>query len=255
MTALAAMLICASAVFAHQPSKIDNALSHSMRPDKDLARDAVRKPASVLAFTGVSEGDQVLDLFAGGGWYTELFSRIVGEQGQVFAHNDEVVWQFAKEGMIARTENNRLPNVTRLDGVPVPDISLPDTQVDLVFTALNYHDLFFTEVLRNGKMVTLRDDIVNVSNALSAIKNVMKDDATFVIIDHHAKAGSGYDAANRLHRIDVNIVKHQMAEAGFELIEEAYYLQNPDDDRSKFVFDEAIRGNTDRFILKYRKSE
>ncbi|GGI69635.1 hypothetical protein GCM10007978_04400 [Shewanella hanedai] len=45
-----------------------------------------------------------------------------------------------------------------------------------------------------------------------------------------------------------------MEEAGFKLVEEAFYLRNPDDNRSVNVFEDETRGKTDRFIYKFTKS-
>ena len=229
-------------------------LSHPDRPADDAARDAARKPAKVMAFTGISNGDHVLDLFAGSGWYTELFSRAVGDEGKVYAQNDSVIWQFSEQGMEKRTRDNRLANVERLDAIEIADMEIAPGTVDIVFTALNYHDMFFTEFTRDGSPVKVRDDIVDYKAALARVKDAMADDAVFIIIDHSAHPGSGYDAANSVHRIDADIVKFQMNEAGFTLIEEAFYLRNPDDDKNKNVFDPSIRGKTDRFIYKFMKT-
>lgn len=99
----------------------------------------------------------------------------------------------------------------------------------------------------------LRDTIVDYKAALNKIKDAMKEDAVFVIIDHAATPGSGYVAANNLHRIDPAVVKFQMQEAGFKLIEEAFYLRNPNDDLNTLVFDSSVRGTTDRFVYKFTK--
>lgn len=107
--------------------------------------------------------------------------------------------------------------------------------------------------MQEGKKVALRDNIVDYKAALSTFKRAMKDDAVFIIIDHTALAGSGYEAANSVHRIDPNTVKYHMQQAGFKLIEEAFHLRNSKDDLSKLVFDSSVRGNTDRFIYKFIK--
>lgn len=44
-----------------------------------------------------------------------------------------------------------------------------------------------------------------------------------------------------------------MAEAGFKLIEEAYYLTNPEDNLTMNVFEDSTRGKTDRFIYKFKR--
>ena len=252
------LLLFTSVLQAAQYSKLSEQklsaiLSEPTRPAADKSRDEDRKPVSIMSFSGVSTGDHVLDLAAGGGWYSELFSRAVGPAGKVYMQNDEVIWRFSENPVAERTKNKRLANVVRLDNVAIANMQVPPASINIAFTALNYHDMFFTEMTQDGKKVQLRDSIVDYKKALAAIKTALKDDGVFIIIDHSAQLGSGYDAANSVHRIDPNIVKFQLEEAGFKLAEEAYYLRNPADDLSKSVFDPSIRGNTDRFVYKFVK--
>ena len=233
--------------------QIQAILTHQDRPAEDNKRDSARQPAKVLAFSGIAAGDHVLDLFAGGGWYTELLAKSVGDSGKVYAQNDHVIWRFAEKGITERTKNNRLSNVFRFDNMSIVDMTIPDKSIDIAFIALNYHDLFFTHSTQDGKKVQLRDKIVDYKAALATINRALKEHGVFIIIDHVAKGGSGYNIANTLHRIDPNIVKFQLHEAGFKLIEEAYYLHNPQDDLDQSVFSPEIRGNTDRFIYKFAK--
>lgn len=234
-------------------SQLLKLLSSEQRHMGDHLRDADRRPAKVLKFSEVSIGDNVLDLYAGGGWYTELFSMAVGPNGKVFAHNDNLTWRFGRKELVERTQDKRLKNVTRLDQVDLTSIELPNLSVDIAFMGINYHDLFFTSRVRNGKVEIMREKNVDYERALATIRDKLKDDGILIISDHFAKPGSGYRAANELHRIDPNIVKHHLAESGFELLEEAFYLRNPDDDLSLLVFDPQIRGKTSRFIYKFGK--
>lgn len=228
----------------HQIVQILNA---DNRPAEDRIRDQARRSDKILAFTGIAPGDTVLDLFAGGGWYTELFSRAVGSDGKVYAQNDQVIWRFAKQGMQARTKDQRLDNIA------IADIDVPNNSVNTAFVALNYHDLFFTSMVRDGEVITLRDEVVDHKKVLAKLAQMLKDDGQVIIIHHAAHAGSGYEAANTLHRIDPNIVKFHFAEAGFTLLEEAFYLRNKNDNYDTNVFDPSIRGKTDRFIFKFGK--
>ena len=57
-------------------------------PDRsaaDRTNDARRKPEQMLAFIGVRQGMVALDLFAGGGYTTELLARTVDPGGRVYA--------------------------------------------------------------------------------------------------------------------------------------------------------------------------
>lgn len=234
-------------------AQLEQILASPDRPSADRLRDNARQPSKIMAFSRVAEDDVVLDLFAGDGWYTELYARAVGPQGKVYAQNDDVIWRFAEQGIKARTENGRLANVVRLDKIAIDNIDIPEHSVDLVFMALNYHDLFFTQMMQEGQRVILRDKPVDHRKVLAKIKSVLKDQGVVVIIDHSAKKGSGIEVANQLHRIDPELVKAHFLEAGFSLLEEAYYLRNKNDNLGLSVFDPKIRGNTDRFIFKFGK--
>ncbi|MGH8263399.1 MAG: hypothetical protein ACRET4_07965, partial [Steroidobacteraceae bacterium] len=67
---------------------IKAAIENAARLPADRAEDEWRKPAAVLTFLQVKPGMRVLDVFAGGGYYTELLSYVVGD-GAVLAYNNK----------------------------------------------------------------------------------------------------------------------------------------------------------------------
>ena len=84
------------------PMSIAEALADPARPAEQRAVDGVRKPAEILALTSVKAGDRVADVGPGSGYYTRLFSRVVGESGKVYAFNpDWVIKMFPKAGDLA----------------------------------------------------------------------------------------------------------------------------------------------------------
>jgi predicted methyltransferase len=121
-------------------------------------------------------------------------------------------------------------------GIPVPSIL-----VDVVWTAQNYHDIH----AYSGAEV--------VAAVNKAVFNVLKPGGLYFIVDHSAAPGTGARDALTLHRIDVNQVKREVIAAGFVLDGESPVLANPTDPRTQSVFDPAIRGHTDQFILRFRK--
>ena len=60
-------------------------------------------------------------------------------------------------------------------------------------------------------------------------------------------------SVEKLHRIDPAVIRADFKRAGFKLEAESDMLRNPADDHSSLVFDKAIRGKTDRVVLKFRK--
>jgi predicted methyltransferase len=202
------------------------AVADPARPQADVARDADRKPADTLTFYGVKPGDLVFEFVAGGGYFTEILSRVVGSTGRV------VATRVAPE----RIADNRLPNVT---AAADNDWGLAPDSVDLAFTALNYHDVINLKVDRGP--------------LLANIYKILKPGGTFAVIDHSAEVGSGQRDVGTLHRVDEQLVISEVKAAGFELVGTSDLLRNPADKRTLAVFDPSIRGKTDCFVLKFRK--
>ena len=76
---------------------------------------------------------------------------------------------------------------------------------------------------------------------------------TLGIIDHAGDPGK--DALNKeLHRIDEARVVAAVEAAGYTVEARSGLLRNVDDDRTTNVFVSEIRGRTDRFILRARKT-
>ena len=67
------------------PAAISAAVADAARPDADKQRDADRKPAESIAFAGIKKGDHVAELLPGGGYFTRIFSKVVGDKGVVYA--------------------------------------------------------------------------------------------------------------------------------------------------------------------------
>jgi len=60
---------------------IKAAVADPGRPATDTVRDADRKPAESVAFSGIKPGDKVADFLPGGGYFTRIFSKAVGPNG------------------------------------------------------------------------------------------------------------------------------------------------------------------------------
>jgi predicted methyltransferase len=238
------MLIATGASAASIPDNIAAAVADGNRPDADKARDANRKPAETLAFTGVKPGAKIAELLPGGGYFTRLFSKAVGGSGHVYAvvpaplaDAPADMPDFAVRVKAIAADPN-YANVSVVVepfsqlGVPVP--------VDLVWTSQNYHDLHDFPGLDVGifnKMVF--DDL--------------KRGGIYLVLDHVAEAGSGERDTKTLHRIDPETVKKEVLAAGFVFVGSSDLLRRSSDSHSLKVFDPTVRGKTDQFILKFRK--
>jgi predicted methyltransferase len=94
---------------------------------------------------------------------------------------------------------------------------------------------------------------VDVPKFDQAVYRALKPGGRFVVIDHVAPAGSKLAATNTTHRIDPEVVKADMAAAGFVFVGESDILRNPADPHTALVFDPSIRGHTDQFIYVFRR--
>jgi predicted methyltransferase len=72
------------------PAYIRAAVDAEDRSPDDKALDAGRKPDQTLAFFGIQPGMVVAEIGAGGGYTTELLSRVVGPTGKVYGQNSAV---------------------------------------------------------------------------------------------------------------------------------------------------------------------
>ena len=207
------------------------------RSEEDRGRDAARQPADVLVSTGIARGMTVMDLVSTGGWYTEVLSIAVGDEGVVYAQNRPAFLEFRdgfyQKALSARLADGRLANVQRIDA-DVAEAGLEPGSLDAAFTALNLHDVYF---------MGSEDDAVQF---LSTVKNLLKPGGFIVVIDHHGAEGA--DNAS-LHRMTEAQARTVIEAAGLDIVAAPETLRRPDDDLTLFVFDANIRGKTDRFVL------
>jgi predicted methyltransferase len=219
------------------PAAVSAAVADAGRPQADKDKDSGRKPAESVAFAGIKKGDKVADLLAGGGYFTRIFSKVVGDSGKVYATSFP-----PRPGAPSPSPLEQLAadpaykNVQVVTGPPA-DIKLPEP-VDVVWTSLNYHDVEnagATEGLNKAALAAL------------------KPGGTYIVVDHAAAPGSGTNDTKALHRIDPEVVKKEVTAAGFKFVSEGDFLRNPKDDHKVNVHDESIRWHTDQFILKFSK--
>lgn len=241
LAAAAAMTIGVSApAWTAVSPPVAAALADKGRAD-DAAKDAVRKPGELLDWAGVKPGQKVADLVMGGGYFTRVLSGTVGPAGHVYAYQpDEFIKFQAKYGEDQKKVAAAYANVTPLT-TPFATLDLPDG-LDLVLTVQNYHDFHLTPFPK---------DTAQKVNA--EVFKSLKPGGLYVIVDHVAVAGSGLEAAMKVHRIDPAIVKAEVEAAGFRFVEENALLKDAADPHTANVFDPSIRGKTDQFVYKFRK--
>jgi len=243
LLAASALALGAAAAQA-APAYIEKAVADPARPAADTSRDAGRKPAEVLEWAGIKPGMKVVDMLPGGGYFTRIFARAVGDNGFVYAY-------FGSQYDARLKSQNKDPDNQFADlkatyknlGVihgPLPDFVTPEP-VDLVWTSENYHDM-------HNKQYAMDPNAVN-----KAIFKSLKPGGYYIVIDHRAVKGAGPGVTETLHRMDEDIAKQEIESAGFKLVGEGKVLTVSTDDDSKRVFEAGEHDHTDQFMLKFQK--
>lgn len=219
------------------------ALSHPDRPSSDAENDARRKPVEVLTFAGLETGMSVLELEAGGGYYTEIISRAVGSNGSVILQHAPGLMSFVGDGIDVRTAENRLANVavtiTNFD-----DLDVPDNSIDMVTWIQGPHELGFAP---QG------NSLGDPQESFREIARVLKPGGLFVASDHIAPEGTGIEAGGTLHRVAESVITELALNAGLSVLRSSNLLKNDQDPLDVGVFAPEVRGQTSQFLVVYQK--
>lgn len=203
------------------------------RPDGDKERDMRRRPAASLAASPAEPGDRVLDLSAGGGYMTRLYSALVGPEGHVTAQNAPAMAERAGpaiEALIADRDN--------VDHMLAPATALTaeDGSYDVVSITLSYHD-----------RVNAGDAEAMNAEAF----RVLRPGGKYFIVDHMAPQGTGATTTSASHRIEKAFVIEQVEAAGFTFESESDALHNPNDTMSG----ERDAAGSSQFAVTFVKPE
>ena len=255
---------CAGAPAPISNERIAEIVSSPDRRPADRTNDVRRKPADLLAFIGVRPGMVALDLFAGGGYTTELIARAVGPTGRVYGQSRprnpnqpppgpaapgtgaapaagvlRPAPPSSPQALVERAKNPAAANivaVVRQFEYPVPP-EVASGGLDLVTLMFNYHDLGW-----------IGADRAQMNRAVFA---ALKSGGMYVIADHSGRPGTGISESGTLHRVEEALVRREVEAAGFRLAAEGNFLRNPNDPRDKNTPEPPQP--KDEFVLKFVK--
>jgi len=121
----------------------------------------------------------------------------------------------------------------------------PDS-VHMIFTNQTFHDIYWTSECFQMERI---DERAMLANWLAALK----PGGHVIVIDHVGQSGDTREVVDAVHRIDPTTVLAAMQEAGFVLVGQSDMLRRSDDEITKSIFDESVRGKTNRFMMKFQK--
>lgn len=241
---------------AASPS-IAAAVADTRRKDSNRARDQYRHPAETLHFFGIEPDQTVVEIWPGGGWYTEILAPMLRDKGHyIAAAQPPGKYRAATETLVA-SDPARFDKVriTTLDPKAPGDIA-PAGSADAVLTFRNVHNFLMTG-----------DDAAKA--VFASFYKALKPGGVLGVVDHRLpedrdpafEKSSGYIKKSTIVRLAES--------AGFRLAAESPINANPKDtadhpggvwslpptlakgeeDRAKY---QAI-GESDRVTLKFVK--
>jgi len=233
----------------NQTAKADiykQALSNSARSETETKVDKKRKPDEVLRFFEIKSGMKVFDVFAGGGYYSEILSYVVGPKGSVTLYNNQPWDNYVNKAVAARLKDNRLPNVKNYVEKP-EELTKHREKYDAAIFILGMHDLYYADP-------EVRWPEIDKMKFLKGIHSILKPGAVLGVIDANAVEGADNQlVGKKLHRVDPKVLIKDLVAAGFVFDSESNILRNKDDDLVSSVFEPKNKYNTDRSVLKFRK--
>lgn len=226
---------------AAKPADFAAIVADARRAEADRAQDAGRQPAAMLDFAQVKKGQTIADFMAGGGYYTKLLARAVGPKGMVLPMNPPGFHDAKKWDPLLKSHANVAPLVR-----PVHEMALAPRSVDMIFTHLVFHDLWWESEQFKFKRL-------DVDAVLKGWHAALRPGGRVIIIDHVGPGGDPRAVVEKLHRIAPAEARAAMERAGFVFDGESNALRMASDDGSISVFDPKVRGKTDRFVMRFRK--
>ena len=244
------------------PAALQAAVAAPSRTPANIARDRYRHPVETLAFFGVRPSDTVVELWPGGGWYTEILAPYLASGGGrlILATLDGQLGDVAK---LRDAHPAVYANVSAAT-FPVFDASaarVPASSADVVLTFRNVH---------NWRMGYRRDDKQDYSaQAFGEIYAMLKPGGVLGVVDHRLPESASEERERTSGYIKTSTVRRLAEAAGFRLVASSEINANPldtadwpdgvwtlppalrlkDKDREKYL---AI-GESDRMTLKFVK--
>ncbi len=209
----------------------DAVLASPLRPVDDRKADARRMPADLLRLSLVRPGMSVLDISAGGGYTTQVFSVAVGATGKVWA-------QAPKPGPALLARAKATPSAIEVLARPFDDpFPAGAPRVDLVTLVLSYHDIVNTPT-----------DRMKMNRAMF---DALKPGGRLVIMDHSGRPGTGLTETQTLHRIDEAALRREVEAAGFLFEADGAAWRNPADTRASHY--REAKPSSDKFALRFAR--
>ena len=225
---LAAVIICAGTISAQAAmdgdtrNRLAEVLGGDHRPAEQVARDSFRNPAETLEFFGLQKDMTVVEVWPGGGWYTNILAPVLADSGTYVAGhwdpeaNERIAG--AIERFKERTSDEDLYGEVTV-GVLTADrvAGMPDGDADMVLTFRNIHNWMGTEGA--------------AEKMFEHMYAALKPGGHLGVVEHRGNPNIAQDPKARSGYVNEGYAIKLAQDAGFEFVAASDVNDNPRDDK------------------------
>lgn len=263
MTALLAAPAFPAAAAGDSTALLDRAIAGEHRSETSRLRDRYRHPRETLLFFGLRPEMTVVEIWPGGGWYSEIIAPVLRGRGKYYLAHYAIEdpglarWQRAarekqQDAITAQPAVYGSPAFTSF-GPPQHLAVAPPGSADLVLTFRNVHN-----------WSSRKSD----QAAFRAFYGALKPGGTLGVVEHRAKAGTPFERMVKTGYMTEAYVIGLAEQAGFKLLEKSEINANPldsaDHPNGVWTLPPVMRGRldpekyraigeSDRMTLKFLK--
>lgn len=191
---------------------VEQAMNADHRSPNNIARNQYRHPADTLAFFGLKADMTVVEIWPGGGWYSEILAPVLKDHGQYYAAGFSLIAERTpdwRKNYQRKFEEKLKQNPEVYGKTIVTDLSIPErTEIapagtaDLVLTFRNVHNWMKGEYAQD---------------VFDAMFKAVKHGGYLGVIEHRAKPGTSLeDMITSGYVTEAHVIKLANA-AGFKL--------------------------------------
>lgn len=144
------MLASIAPLLAGGDAKLKKVIAGDHRDEKNAARDTYRNPYETLKFFGIKDNMTVMEVWSGGGWYTEILAPYLKDNGKLIStsydRNKETQrpWMVGVNKQFDEKFLSKPELYGKLDPVPLvlpePGDYVPAGSVDMILDFRNAHN-------------------------------------------------------------------------------------------------------------------
>ena len=233
-----------SAVAALSPfqEKVLASIKMEHRTEADTKRDRNRDPLYALEFFGLKEDMKVIEFAPGNGWYTKILAPLLKDKGELhLAYREE--WLKEMDKLLALEPMNKAKKLpidldwnNKERQYQLGNINFAMNDADMLLSIREYHNF----------------DAQDKAKLNKATFDALKPGGIYVIVDHSRRHMAPEIHELRRREDAVKVILEVQA-AGFVLEKSSDKFYRPDDALTFEVGRKTVTGNTDRFMLVFRK--